>query len=107
MKKAPIEIKNATNSRLLAIFLPKSGVFYNFLTRSMSCAKLSKIILLALLFSACSQQPAENKALELDVKSDPKVKAEDTVLQGYKDKVQDAKDMEKEILKQAENKKRP
>jgi len=44
MEKATIEIKNASNSGLLAIFLPKSGVFYNFLTRSMSCAKLSIII---------------------------------------------------------------
>lgn len=41
IEKAPVEIKNAPNSRLLANFLPKSGVFYNFLTRSMICAKLS------------------------------------------------------------------
>ncbi len=41
MENAPIKAKNESNSSLFANFLTQSGVFYNFFTRSTSCAKVS------------------------------------------------------------------
>ena len=41
MKNALIKAKNESNSLLLASFLTQSGAFYNLLTRSMGCAKIS------------------------------------------------------------------
>ena len=60
------------------------------------------ILVIAIMFSACSQEPAEN----MSVVPEKKPKTQDNALQGYQDKIQRARDMEQEVLKQAEKQKK-
>jgi hypothetical protein len=68
------------------------------------------LILLASMLSACSNEPAETPKLKSDTNHkselETKVKTDDHLLQGYQDNLQKAKDMEQEILKQAEKQKK-
>ncbi len=76
--------------------------------------KIFNIVLVTLLLSACSQESAEKKAeaeykTETEKKavlSDIKAKNKEKALQGYQDQIQKAKDLEKKMLKHAEDQKK-
>jgi hypothetical protein len=59
-------------------------------------------LILVLALTACSDAPEQE--VEVDVK--PHTMSKDNVFKGYKDNLQKAKDMEKEVLKAAEKQKK-
>ena len=61
------------------------------------------ILLMVVVLASCSETPVEPVKKQPTVK---KVNAKDTVLKGYQDNIQKAKDMEQTVLKAAEDKKK-
>ena len=64
--------------------------------------KIITIIVVAIIFSACSQESAEKSVDQ----SEMKPKKEDKALQGYQDNIKRAKELEKEMLEHAEKQKK-